>query len=184
LPPDAAERKELTQLIRADLREQGRLASETHTVSVLVEQDLSNPRRAASYTVGDEIHYRLGSPGIEGIPHNSEATIVGVDLKRNILTIETEDGERIAYSPAQLKEQTKQSTVYRFEERDLATGERVQFTASDRDNQLRQGDFATVERIAPDSSVSLRLDSGKVIELDSDKATTSSTDTRWKGRSA
>ena len=41
--PDPAERRELTQLIRSDLREQGKLAAESRPCPVLVEQDYSNP---------------------------------------------------------------------------------------------------------------------------------------------
>ena len=111
--PDPAERRELTQLIRSDLREQGKLAAESRTFPVLVEQDYSNPKLAASYTPGDQIHYRTGSPSIEGIPHNSVATVLDIDAKRNLLTIETRDGEQVSYNPAQLKQQTKESTVYR-----------------------------------------------------------------------
>ena len=168
--PDPAERRELTQLIRSDLREQGKLAEESRTMPVLVEQDYSNPKLAASYSPGDQIHYRTGSPSIEGIPHNSVATVLDIDAKKNLLTIETRDGEQVSYNPVQLKQQTKESTVYREAERDLAVGERIQFTAPDRANRIRSGDFATVERIGDDNALSVRLDNGKMVELDPEKA--------------
>jgi conjugative relaxase-like TrwC/TraI family protein len=168
--PDPAERQELTQLIRADLQAQGKLATESRSFPVLVEQDYSNPKLAASYTPGDQIHYRTGSPGIEGIPHNSVATVLHTDPIRNVLTIETRDGEQVSYNPIHLKQQTKESTVYREEERDLAVGDRIQFTAADRENRIRSGDFATVERIGEDNALSVRLDNGKAVELDPEKA--------------
>jgi hypothetical protein len=46
----------------------------------------------------------------------------------------------------------------------VAEGERIRFTASEKENHIRTGDFATVERIEPDLSV--RLDNGKAVELD------------------
>jgi conjugative relaxase-like TrwC/TraI family protein len=104
--PDAAERRELTQLIRADLRSNGRLASDEHSVPVLVEQKFPNPRFAGNYRPGDEIHFRTGSPALEGIPHNSVAHILEVDAGRNTLTIETADGGQVTYNPAQLRSQT------------------------------------------------------------------------------
>jgi hypothetical protein len=69
-----------------------------------------------------------------------------------------------------LKQQTKESTVYREEDREIAVGERIKFTAPDRESHIRAGDLATVERIGEDNALSVRLDNGKSIELDADKA--------------
>jgi hypothetical protein len=60
--------------------------------------------------------------------------------------------------------------VYRKEERAMSTGERIQITTADRENHIRSGDFATVERIGDDGSLSIRLDNGKAVELDSEMA--------------
>ncbi len=166
--PDAAERRELTQLIRADLRSIGQLAPDEHFVSVLIEQKFSNPRFAGSYRPGDEIHFRTGSPALEGIPHNSTVRVLEINASRNALTIETADGEQVTYNPAQLRSQTRQSTVYRKEIREVAVGERIRFTASEKENHIRAGDFATVERIEPDLSVG--LDNGKTVDLDVEAA--------------
>jgi len=129
--PDSAERKELTRLIRAELQAQGKISAESHSVPVLIEQKYSNPKLAANYSPGDQIHYRTGSPSIEGIPHDSAATVISTDAKKNLLTIETRDGEQVSYNPVQLRQQTKQSTVYRQGELDLAVGDRIAFTASE-----------------------------------------------------
>jgi conjugative relaxase-like TrwC/TraI family protein len=166
--PDAAERRELTQLIRADLRSNGRLASDEHFASVLVEQKFPNPRFAGNYRRGDEIHFRAGSPALEGIPHNSMVRVLEVDAGRNTLTIETADGGQVTYNPAQLRSQTSQSKVYREESREMAVGERIRFTAPEKENHIRTGDLATLERIEPDLSV--RLDNGKAVELDAEAA--------------
>jgi hypothetical protein len=166
--PDAAERCELTQLIRAELQSEGKLAPESHPLPVLVEQKFPNPRFAGNYLPGDEIHFRTGSPALEGIPHNSVARVLEVDAGRNELTIETADGGQVTYNPAQLRSQTRQSTVYREELREMAEGERIRFTSSEKDNHIRIGDFATVERIEPDFSV--RLDNGKTADLDAETA--------------
>jgi conjugative relaxase-like TrwC/TraI family protein len=168
IAPDAVERRELTQLIRADLRSNGRLASEVHSVPVLVEQKFPNPRFVGNYRPGDEIHFRTGSPMLEGIPHNSVARVLEVDERRNTLTIETADGGQVTYNPAQLRSKGRQSTVYREEIREVAVGERIRFTASEKEDHIRTGDFATVERIEPDFSV--RLDNGKTVDLDAEAA--------------
>jgi hypothetical protein len=166
--PDAAERRELTQLIRADLRSNGQLASGEHSVPVLVEQKFQNAHSTENYRPGDEIHFRAGSPVLDGIPHNSRAHVLEVDAERNTLTVETADGGQVTYNPAQLRSQTSKSTTYRGEAREMAEGERIRFTASEKENHIRTGDFATVERIEPDLSV--RLDNGKAVDLDAETA--------------
>ena len=168
--PDAGERRELTQLIRDELRQQGRLAPESRSVPILVEQHFGNPRLAANYAPGDEIHYKVGSPAEHGIADNSTATVLSVDAHANALTVATRDGNETSYSPALLQKQTAQSTVYREEQRDIAVGERITFTAQDRDPYIRSGDLATVERIGKDNGLSARLDNGKFVELDADQA--------------
>ena len=170
IAPDAAERRELTQLIRDELRQQGRLATESRSVSVLVEQHFGNPRLAANYAPGDVIHYKVGSPAQHGIANNSIATVLSVDGRANTLTIATRDGNETSYNPALLKTQTAQSTVYREEQRYLAVGERIMITASDRNAHIRSGEFATVERIGEDNALSVRVDSGRSVELNSDNA--------------
>jgi conjugative relaxase-like TrwC/TraI family protein len=168
--PDAGERRELTQLIRDELRQQGRLAVESRSVQILVEQHFGNPRLAANYAPGDEIHYKVGSPMQHGIADNSTATVLSVDGRANTLTVATRDGNETSYNPALLKRQTAQSAVYRKEQRDVAVGERIRFTDSDRVAHIRTGNFATVERIGEDNALFVRLDNGKSIELNPDNA--------------
>ena len=168
--PDPAERRELTQLIRDELRQQGRLAGEGHTVPVLVEQHFGNPRLAANYAPDDKIHYMAGSPAEHGIADNSTVTVQSVDARANTLTVQTLDTNEVSYNPAIAKKLTGQSTVFREEHRDLAIGERIQLNQSDQRTPVHSGDFATVERIGEDNSLSVRLDNGKSVELDSERA--------------
>jgi hypothetical protein len=168
--PDAGERRELTQLIRDELRQQGRLAAKSRSFPIMVEQHFGNPHFAANYARGDEIHYKAGSPAEHGIFDNSTATVLSVDARANTLTVATRDGSETSYNPALLKKQSGQSTVYREEQRDLAPGERIQLNYRDRDAHIRSGDFATVERIAENNALSVRLDNGKSVELDSEMA--------------
>ena len=169
LAPDAAERKQVTQLIRVELQSQGKL-TESRPVSVLVERELSNPKLATQYRPGDQIHYKTGSPNEHGIAANSTATVLKADAKSNVLTVETGNGEAIAYRPHELKNVAGSSTVYRQETRELGVGERVQFTQADKTQGIRSGEYATVEKVAENSALSVRLNNGKTVELDPDKA--------------
>ncbi len=75
---------------------------------------------------------------------------------------------RFRLEPAQLPSQSSKSTIYRREAREMAEGGRIRFTVPEKDNHIRTGDFATMERIEPDLSV--RLDSGKTVDLDTEAA--------------
>ncbi len=167
--PDQAERRELTQLIRADLRNQGVLTSESRTIPIFIDRELSNRKIAANYTLGDIIQYRAGDPA-RGIASNSTATVIATDAKKNLLTVQTADGSQVAYNPVHLKSQTQQSIVYREESRELATGDRIQFTAPNKEQGIRTRDFGTVSAIAENNALSVRLDNGKTVELDPAKA--------------
>ncbi len=170
IAPDAIERQQLTQLIRADLKAQGRVAADSSSVLVLIEQHIDNPKVAANYGPGDQIHYRTGSPELYGLPDNGSVTVVSANPKSNTLTVETNAGERVAYDPAELRVLTAQSKVYREETRELAIGDRLRLAAPDREQRIRSGDFATVERIRQDNSISARLDNSREVELNPDKA--------------
>src|SRR5579883_1799727 len=127
--PDAAERREVTSLIRDELRRQGRLSLESHALPVWVEQHFGNPRLAANYAAGDQIHYKVGSPE-HGIVDKSTATVLAVDPKANRLTVAMRDGNEASYNPALLKQLTLQSHVFREEVREISEGERIRLTAT------------------------------------------------------
>jgi ATP-dependent exoDNAse (exonuclease V) alpha subunit len=142
--PDRAERHELNQLIRSGLQAQGRIAPDSKSFVVHVEHPLSNPKVAAQYTPGDLIQYRQGSPTIDGIPHNSIGTVVSVDAKTNSLTVQTPSGDEATYNPHLTKTMTAESTVYRQEQREIAPGDRIQFTEADSTRGIRKGELGTV----------------------------------------
>jgi hypothetical protein len=121
--------------------------------------------KATNYLPGDEIHYKTGSPTVVGIPHHGAATVLSVDVDKNLLTVEPRDGEQVSYNPTQLRRQTAESIVYREETRELAEGDRIRFTSADRENRVRSGDFATVQRVGSDNGISARLDGGRTVEL-------------------
>lgn len=92
--PNQAERRELTQLIRADLRNQGVLTSESRTVPILIDQEVSNRKIAANYKTGDIVQYRAGDPSY-GIASNTAATVVAVDSKKISLQFRPQTAARL-----------------------------------------------------------------------------------------
>ena len=165
IAPEPAEREELTKLIRSLLKHNGDLAQEDRTLPIYKEQT-GNLRLATSYAPGDRIEFRAGNQE-HGIASDSAASVIAVAAKQNRLTIRKSDGEEVSYNPAGLKSATVQSTVYREELREIAVGERIQFTASSKDHGVRAGTLATVEEIGADGALKVKQDNGKVVELDS-----------------
>ncbi len=167
--PNREERDELTQLARADLYAQGKLGRVAHAVPVLVEKKEESRYRVESYEPGDKIQYRKGS-SIEHIPNDSQATVISTKPKGNLLTVQIDTTrDEVTYSPSQLRAQTRESRLYREEVREIAEGERIRFTSSDREMGVRQGDLGTVTRIGQDRSMMVQLDSGKIAELSPEK---------------
>ena len=164
--PDKAEREELTRLIRADLHEQGRLG-DTFNATILTDKMLSNidAKIAANYQVGDVIRY--GSKGNDelGIASNTYGTVTGVDAEKNLITVTGADNSPRAYNPAIEWQMRLKATVYSHDERELAEGERVQFTRSHWDQGIRARNLATIEHIHADGGLSVKVDSGASLQL-------------------
>ncbi len=167
--PEAAERRELNQLIRSELQAQGRVAPDSSALVIHVEKMLINPRVAAQYAPGDLIQYRQGSPGIDGIAHNSLATVLAVDARNNTLTVETASGDEATYNPHLSKTMSAESTVFRQEQREIAQGDRVQFTRADAALGIRKGELATVASIGA-NNLDVQLDKGSLVQLTAEQA--------------
>lgn len=169
--PDKTEREELTRLIRADLHEQGRFG-ESFTANVLTDKLLANKdaKIAANYEVGDVIRY--GSKGSDelGISPNAYGTVTGVDAEKNLITVTGADGSPRVYNPATEWQMRLKATLYSPEERELAEGERIQFTRSEWDEGIRIGNLATIEQIHEYGSISVKVDSGASLQLTHEQA--------------
>lgn len=163
---DPAERREANRLIREQLTQQGHLG-DGRSLSVLVEKTMRRAS-AAHYQPGDLIHYRR--PNLNhGIARDSFATVVAVDENKNWITVQKTDGEISTYNPAQLSS-TRSSKVYTEEMREVAPGERIQFTRASKELGLRTGDLATVEKVYGNESLSVRLDTRKTVSIDATQA--------------
>ncbi len=165
---DPVERRELNQLIRADLQALGIIAPDSKALPVHVEKELANPKLAAQYAPGDIIQYRQGSPNLEGIPKDSIAVVISTDPRNNQLTVQTSNGDEVIYSPHLTRTMTAQSKVYREEHQEFAQGDRVRMTEPNSSQGIRKGDFGTVTAIGDTLDVS--LDKGETVRLTKEQA--------------
>jgi conjugative relaxase-like TrwC/TraI family protein len=157
--PDNASRRAINQAVRSELQERGIVESENHATRVLAPRsDMTGADRAwaARYEVGDVLHYQRGSKAL-GIEQHSYTRVVSTDTKSNLLTVEKPDGQQVTYDPARLHG----ISAYREIEREFAVGDRLQFTAPNRELGVANRDLATVQKIDETGAMTVSMDGGK-----------------------
>jgi GTPase SAR1 family protein len=87
-------------------------------------------------------------------------TVISTDPRANQLTVEREDGQHVTYDPKRLHG----IAAYREIARDFAEGDRLQFTVSKPDMEIRNRDLGTVERI-DGTNMTVRMDGDKARTL-------------------
>jgi hypothetical protein len=153
--PANAERTALNTATRTALQERGYVGI---TQPVLVNRSVTGAERgwARSYAVNDVVRYRTGSKKY-GIVPGSYTQVITVDPERNQLTVRTDSGATHTYTPTKLHG----VEVYREELREFAVGDRIQFRAPDKGQQIPNGALGTIAALDPESDqVSIALDTG------------------------
>jgi hypothetical protein len=161
--PDNASRRQINQAVRTELRALGLVQSKEHVLRVLSPRsDMTGADRtwAARYDLGDVLRFDRGSKDV-GIEKHSYATVRAIYTKENLITVEKTDGEQVTYNPARLHG----ISAYREIEREFSVGDRLQFTAPNRELGVANRDLGTIEEIDRGGLLALRLDNGKAISF-------------------
>jgi len=95
----------------------------------------------------------------------SYARVVATNPKENLLTVQKPDGERVTYDPSRLRG----ISAYREIEREFAVGDRLQFTAPNRQIGVANRDLGTIEQIGKDGQLAIRMDNGKAVFFDANQ---------------
>ena len=165
--PDNASRREINQAVRAELQTLGMVQSADYTMRVLSPRsDMTGADRAwaARYQVGDILHYQRGSKDL-GIEQRSYAQVTATNPEENRITVQKQDGEQISYDPSRLRG----ISAYREIEREFSVGDRLQFTAPNRELQIANRDLSTIEQITRDGQLAVRMDNGKAVSFDANE---------------
>ena len=75
------------------------------------------------------------------------------------MTVKRRNGDEVSYDPRRLQG----VTLYREAERAFSKGDRVQFTAPDRDRHIANRELGTIEKINAGGNLQIRLDSGRAV---------------------
>jgi ATP-dependent exoDNAse (exonuclease V) alpha subunit len=168
--PDNKSRQELNEAVRRELKRNDLLGIADHQFRVLVaRQDMTGAERAWArrYEAGDVVRFLRGSKsaGIEagsyGKVMSVDGKVMSVDAAKNLLTIEKPNGNHVTYDPKRLSG----VTVYQAVEREFSAGERIQFTAPQKQLGVANREMGTIENIAHDGNISLTLEDGRKIEF-------------------
>ncbi len=161
--PDNASRRELNVAVRQELKANGAVAPEDHSIRVLIQrQDMTGAERAwaSHYEVNDVVRYARGSKNA-GIEAGSYGTVTAINPQANLLTVEKASGELATYDPRRLTG----VSIYREIAHEFSVGDRIQFTAPDKSLGVANRDLAIIEAIHPDGRLAARLDNNRPIEF-------------------
>jgi conjugative relaxase-like TrwC/TraI family protein len=163
--PDNASRRAINQAVRRELQALGIVDKTDHPMRVLAPRnDMTGADRewAARYQPGDVLHYVRGSKE-HGIEARSYAQVVTTNPAENLVTVRKQDGQEITYAPSRLRG----IAAYRETEREFAVGDKIQFTAPQRDLQVANRDLGTIQRIE-NGEISVRMDGakGRIVRFD------------------
>jgi len=159
--PDNQSRREINEAIHRTMQSAGQVEAHEQKYRVLVaRQEITGADRqwAGQYEPGDVVRYTRGSRA-HGIEAGEYARIERVNEKENQVTVKRANGEQVSYDPRRLQG----VTLYRETERAFSQGDRVQFTAPDRERHIANRELGTIEKMDASGNLQLRLDSGRSV---------------------
>lgn len=151
-------RRAVNELVRQRLG----LAGDGVTVSVLEGRDLTRAQvqSSLSYAAGDVVEALRHYDSL-GLRRGDTAEVV--QAEPGCITLRRQDGELVQWRPTAMP----YVAVHRLEERELAVGDRVRFTANDYTRGVVNGQTGTVEAVDKAAGrLELRVDAGQVLTLD------------------
>jgi conjugative relaxase-like TrwC/TraI family protein len=167
ISPDNRSRTEINGRVHAELQRSGVVSNEEQSIRTLVpRQALTGADRtwAERYEVGDVLRYSRASKET-GIGKGEYAQVKSIDAPNNRLTVEMQDGTQRTYDPRR----QQGVSVFREEMRSFSVGDRIQLTAPANNLRVANRELGTIENIDGDGRLRLKIDGGRMVELDPHK---------------
>jgi ATP-dependent exoDNAse (exonuclease V) alpha subunit len=165
--PDNASRRELNQAVRQELKVKSVVSADDVAVRILTpRQDMTGADRnwASRYEPGDVLRYSVGSKSL-GLDAGSYTHVLATNPSENLLTVQKSGSEQVTYNPNRLKG----ISAYRELEVGFAVGDRIQFTASDRQLGVANRELATITAFGRDGTITAQMDKGRMLTFDPGK---------------
>jgi ATP-dependent exoDNAse (exonuclease V) alpha subunit len=157
------DRRALNGRIRAGLVADGRLSERQQSTEVLVAKGFTGAesQEASNYRVGDVVRFHRSYKRF-GIEKSEYLTVESIDPNSNTITLE---GKSIGWKP----HRAARVEVYERESRELAVGDRIRWTRSDRSLQRRNGELARITEIRGDHAIVIANGTERRLELGADR---------------
>ena len=142
---------------------EGQISREEYSQTILTtRQELTGADRqwASCYEVGDIIRYSKGSRALD-LAAGAYVRVISIDGERNLLTVRRENGREVTYDPRRLQG----VGIYREAQRQLSSGDRIQFTAPYKGKHVANRQLGTIEQIDAKGNLRVRLDSGRSVDF-------------------
>jgi len=165
--PDNHSRTDINQRIHAELQSRSLVSKDEHSIQMLVpRQEMTGADRswAQQYQVNDILRYSRSSQET-GIKKGEYTRVRSIDPQNNRLTVLRVDGSEATYDPRR----QMGVAVYREKEKAFSIGDRIQFTAPSHELKIANRELGTVESIATDGTMRLKLDGGRSIDYDPER---------------
>ena len=176
LPPEARENTgvmapshELRRAINGHIRErlvrEGRIRGPALVSERLVSKGYTNAVKAlaGNYAPGDVVAFHRPYKRL-GVEKGDELRVVSVDHEARSVRLEGRDGGTVAWKPGEVGGRKGGTDVYRSEEIDLRTGDRIRWTRNDTGLGLVNSRTAEVSEVR-NGRVTFRLEDGRNLEL-------------------
>jgi conjugative relaxase-like TrwC/TraI family protein len=163
ISPDNKSRNQLNQAVRQELKSKRLLGADDHKFRVLVpRQDMTGAERAWAkrYELENVVRFSRGSNAL-GIEAGSYGSVVNIIVADNLLSIQKADRNVVTYNPKRLSG----VTVYEPVEREFSIGDRIQFTAPQKQLGVANRELGNIEKIASDGGIGVSLEDGRKIEF-------------------
>lgn len=152
-----ADRNELNQSIRAELKQQGKIEKNEHTFTVRESKNLSPEAKhfAQSYSEGDRVI--ANEAGIIGRA-GREAKVTAVDHQTHKLTVQTKDGKEYDIN---LKRDGQNLAAYSEKQQSFARGDKVAFLKNDKSLNVKNGQIGEIKSIDRNGRAVIKMENGR-----------------------
>jgi ATP-dependent exoDNAse (exonuclease V) alpha subunit len=156
------ERRILAQQIRAGLQAKGALGADVFTFQGLKPKDLTiaQAKYVHHYEVGDVI-VPIQNYKKQGLLKSQQYQVLAIAPSQNQVSVVSESGNVFSIDPAQCD----RKTVYQSHPISVAVGDCLQWTRSDRNQNIRNGQSFTIQEVAPKGQAQITDEDGKTFEI-------------------
>ncbi len=165
MAPSHELRQAINGHIRARLTREGRIHGPTFASQRLVSMGYTNAEKAlaGNYGAGDVVAFHRPYKRI-GVEKGDERRVMGIDHKARAVLLDDGKGGRVAWKPEEIGGRRGGSEVYRAEEIQLRTGDRIRWTRNDAGLGLVNSRTAEVVAVKG-GRVTFQLEDGKKLDL-------------------